>query len=51
VAFELQPTLKGDLLELRPLQATDLGDLFAVAADPLNLGATSSQRSLPEEGP
>ncbi|TDI96539.1 MAG: N-acetyltransferase [Caldithrix sp.] len=35
MVFELQPTLKGDLLELRPLQATDLGDLFAVAADPL----------------
>lgn len=35
MAFDLQPTLKGDLLELRPLQATDFNDLFAVAADPL----------------
>lgn len=35
MVFDLQPTLKGDLLELRPLQATDFNDLFAVAADPL----------------
>lgn len=35
MAFDLQPTLKGDLLELRPLQATDFDDLFAVAVDPL----------------
>lgn len=33
--FDLQPTLKGSLLELRPLRATDFTDLFAVAADPL----------------
>jgi RimJ/RimL family protein N-acetyltransferase len=33
--FELQPTLKGELLELRPLRADDFDDLFAVAADPL----------------
>jgi RimJ/RimL family protein N-acetyltransferase len=35
MAFDLQPTFKGDLLELRPLQATDFNDLFAVAADSL----------------
>ncbi len=35
MAFELQPTLKGKLLELRPLRADDYRDLFAVASDPL----------------
>jgi RimJ/RimL family protein N-acetyltransferase len=33
--FELQPLLKGELLELRPLRAEDFADLFAVASDPL----------------
>src|SRR5215467_4210002 len=33
--FDLQPVLKGELLELRPLRAEDFDDLFAVAADPL----------------
>lgn len=33
--FELQPILKGELLELRPLQAEDFAALYAVAADPL----------------
>src|SRR3954463_15848532 len=33
--FDLQPTLKGDLLELRPLRADDFPALYAVAADPL----------------
>ena len=33
--FDLQPVLKGDLLELRPLRAADFDDLFGVAADPL----------------
>jgi RimJ/RimL family protein N-acetyltransferase len=33
--LDLQPTLKGDLLELRPLQPEDWADLFAVASDPL----------------
>ncbi|MBV9157380.1 MAG: GNAT family N-acetyltransferase [Acidobacteriaceae bacterium] len=33
--FDLQPILKGRLLELRPLQADDFHDLYAVAADPL----------------
>jgi RimJ/RimL family protein N-acetyltransferase len=33
--FDLQPTLTGRLLELRPLRADDFHDLYAVAADPL----------------
>jgi N-acetyltransferase len=33
--FDLQPYLKGDLLELRPLRPDDFRDLYAVAADPL----------------
>jgi N-acetyltransferase len=33
--FDLQPCLKGDLVELRPLCASDFDDLYAVAADPL----------------
>jgi len=35
MAFELQPTLRGSLLTLRPLDAADYDALFAVAADPL----------------
>jgi RimJ/RimL family protein N-acetyltransferase len=35
MSFDLQPTLKGELLELRPLRPEDFHDLFAVAADPL----------------
>jgi RimJ/RimL family protein N-acetyltransferase len=35
VPFELQPVLRGELVELRPLRETDFGDLYAVAADPL----------------
>jgi RimJ/RimL family protein N-acetyltransferase len=34
-AFELQPHLVGDLLELRPLTPEDWESLFAVASDPL----------------
>jgi RimJ/RimL family protein N-acetyltransferase len=33
--FERQPTLRGDLLELRPLQADDFDALYAAASDPL----------------
>jgi RimJ/RimL family protein N-acetyltransferase len=33
--FDLQPTLTGDLLELRPLRPDDWDALFAVASDPL----------------
>jgi RimJ/RimL family protein N-acetyltransferase len=35
VIFELQPTLRGDLLWLRPLRAQDWQPLHAVASDPL----------------
>ena len=35
MAFELQPTLQGDLLHLRPLTPVDFDELYAVAADPL----------------
>ena len=33
--FDLQPVLKGELVELKPLRAADYHDLHAVAADPL----------------
>jgi len=33
--FDLQPHLKGKLIELRPLSPEDWDDLFAVASDPL----------------
>ncbi len=33
--FDLQPHLKGELTELRPLAPDDWADLFAVASDPL----------------
>jgi RimJ/RimL family protein N-acetyltransferase len=35
MSFDLQPTLKGELLELRPLRPEDFHDLYAVASDPL----------------
>lgn len=33
--FDLQPILKGELLELRPLRPEDFSALYAVASDPL----------------
>ena len=33
--FDLQPTLKGNLIELRPLTRDDFEELFATASDPL----------------
>ena len=33
--LDLQPTLRGELLELRPLRPEDFDALFAVASDPL----------------
>ena len=33
--FDLQPNLKGELIELRPLSSEDWDDLFSVASDPL----------------
>jgi RimJ/RimL family protein N-acetyltransferase len=35
VAFDLQPHLKGELIELRPLAPDDWDELFAVASDSL----------------
>jgi RimJ/RimL family protein N-acetyltransferase len=35
MSFDLQPRLKGELIELRPLTPADWQDLFAVASDPL----------------
>jgi N-acetyltransferase len=35
VKFDLQPTLKGSLIELRPLTRADFDSLFAAASDPL----------------
>jgi RimJ/RimL family protein N-acetyltransferase len=33
--FELQPVLRGELIELRPLREDDFGELYAAASDPL----------------
>ena len=33
--FDLQPTLNGELLTLRPLRPDDVHELYAVASDPL----------------
>jgi RimJ/RimL family protein N-acetyltransferase len=33
--FDLQPVLRGELIELRPLRAEDFTALYAVASDPL----------------
>jgi RimJ/RimL family protein N-acetyltransferase len=35
MSFDFQPTLKGELLELRPLRPEDFAELYAVASDPL----------------
>jgi N-acetyltransferase len=35
MSFDLQPFLRGDLVELRPLQPEDFPELYAVASDPL----------------
>jgi len=35
VTFELQPILKSEILEVRPLRADDFQELYAVASDPL----------------
>ena len=35
MVFDLQPHLKGELIELRPLAPDDWKELFAVASDPL----------------
>ena len=38
MAFDLQPHLKGELIEVRPLARDDWGELFAVASDSLIWG-------------
>ena len=35
MAFNSQPVLRGDLVELRPLRSEDYSDLYDVASDPL----------------
>ncbi|MGO9008703.1 MAG: GNAT family N-acetyltransferase [Bryobacteraceae bacterium] len=35
MSFDLQPVLKGELVELRPLREEDFHDLHAAASDPL----------------
>jgi RimJ/RimL family protein N-acetyltransferase len=35
MSFDLQPHLKGELIELRPISPNHWDDLFAVASDPL----------------
>ena len=35
MAFDLQPTLTGKLIELRPLKLSDFDELFRAASDPL----------------
>src|SRR5205807_1176482 len=35
MSFDLQPTLQGELLTLRPLRPEDYQDLYRVASDPL----------------
>ena len=35
MAFDFQPTLRGELVELRPMAPEDFDELFRVAADPL----------------
>ena len=35
MSFDRQPTLKGELVELRPLRPEDFDALYAVASDPL----------------
>ena len=35
MSFDLQPHLRGEIIELRPLAPDDWDDLFAVASDPL----------------
>jgi RimJ/RimL family protein N-acetyltransferase len=48
--IELQPTLRGELLEMRPLRSEDFDELFAVASDPL-IWEQHPSRDRGEEGP
>lgn len=47
--FDLQPTLSGELVHVRPLRAADFDGLYAVAADPL-LWEQHPQRDRHQEG-
>ena len=46
--FDLQPTLTGDLVALRPMRPDDFSELYAVAADPL-IWAQHPERTRHEE--
>lgn len=48
MSFDLQPTLTGALLEVRPLRALDYDALFAVASDPLIWEQHPDSRHEPE---
>ena len=48
--FDLQPTLQGEHLELRPLRADDYAALFAVASDPLIWKQHPAKERCTEEG-
>jgi N-acetyltransferase len=48
--FDLQPTLIGELVELRPLRADDHAALYAVASDPLIWEQHPAKSRAEEEG-
>jgi RimJ/RimL family protein N-acetyltransferase len=48
--FDLQPTLQGALVELRPLRREDHRDLYAVASDPLIWEQHPAKERSQEEG-
>ena len=50
MSFDRQPILTGEILLLRPLQATDFADLYAVAADPLIWEQHPDKTRCQEEG-
>jgi RimJ/RimL family protein N-acetyltransferase len=48
--FDLQPTLMGELVELRPLRAEDQAALYAIASDPLIWEQHPAKSRAEEEG-
>ncbi len=48
--FDLQPTLTGELVELRPLRREDFADLFRAASDPLIWEVHSDRLRYTKEG-
>ena len=46
--FDLQPTLRSEILELRPLRADDFEELYAAASDPLIWEQHPSDRYKPD---